>query len=79
VAGVAELALTIASVVLVLAAQGSRRGAYYDEDYHESWRRVIWLAYHGVIVALLAGLAAALAPKEGMAGDAGVAGQQGLR
>ena len=71
--GAAVLALTIASVVLVGAAQGSRRGAYYYEDFREHWRYMIWVAYHVGIVALLAGLGAALVPVEG------VGGQQGLR
>jgi hypothetical protein len=71
--GTAALALTIASVVLVWAAQGSRNGAYYYEKYRPHWRRVIWVAYHGGIVALLVGLGAALAPRDG------VGPQQGLR
>ncbi len=77
--GVAVLALTIASVVLVAAAQGSRNGAYYYEEFRWHWRNVIWVAYHGGIVALLAGLGAALVPVEGVAGKPGVGGQQGLR
>lgn len=77
--GVAELALTIGSVVLVVAAQASRNGAYYYEDYRKKWRHWIWVAYHGGIIALLVGLGAALAPLEGVADKPGVAGQQGLR
>jgi hypothetical protein len=57
--GVAALALTIASVVLILAAQGSRRGAYYYERSTEGWRRLIWAMYHGGIIALLVGLGGA--------------------
>ncbi len=70
--GAAALALTIASVVLVLAAQESRLGARYSSPYSETWREVIWVAYHVGLMALFAGLGAALAPKGG-------AGQQGLR
>ena len=77
--GAAELALTIGSVVLVVAAQASRSGAYYYEDYRKKSRHRIWVAYHAGIIALLAGLGAALAPLEGVAGQPGVAGQQGLR
>jgi hypothetical protein len=71
--GVAVLALTIGSVVLVGAAQGSRNGAYYYEDFREHWRYAIWLMYHGGLVALAIGLGAALAPRHG------VGPQQGLR
>ena len=77
--GVAVLALTAASVVLIGTVQWSRNGAHYYERYSERWRRGIWVAYHVGIVALLAGLGAALAPLEGRAGMPGVAGQQGLR
>jgi len=77
--GVAELALTIGSAVLVVAAQASRNGAYYYEDYRKKWRHRIWVAYHVGIIALLVGLGAALAPLEGVAGKPGVAGQQDLR
>lgn len=45
--GTAVLAMTIGSVVLVGAAQGSRNGAHYYEDFREHWRYVIWLMYHG--------------------------------
>src|ERR1700730_4994003 len=78
--GVAALALTIGAVVLVGAAQFSRRGAYYSgEEFRPHWRSVVWVMYHGGTVALLAGLGAALVPLEGKAGQAGVAGQQDLR
>jgi hypothetical protein len=81
-AGVAVLALTIASVVLIVVAQASRLGAYYYErykdaarsrEYREKWRTRIWALYHAGIIALLAGLGAALVPRDG------VGGQQGLR
>ena len=71
--GTAALALTIASVVLVGAAQGSRNGAHYYEDFHKYWRVAIWALYHGGLVALAVGLGAALAPQDN------VGGQQGLR
>ena len=71
--GVAVLALTVGSVVLILVAQGSRWGAYYYERYSPRWRTAIWALYHGGIVALLVGLGAAMAPRDG------AGGQQGLR
>jgi hypothetical protein len=78
--GVAVLALAIGAVVLVGAAQLSRKGAYYGGgDFREHRRTVVWVMYHAGAVALLAGLGAALVPLEGKAGQAGVAGQQGLR
>ena len=77
--GVAVLALTVGSVVLIGTVQWSRNGAHYYERYSKRWRHGIWVAYHGGIIALLAGLGAALAPLEGKAGMPGVAGQQGLR
>jgi hypothetical protein len=52
-------------VVLVGAAQGSRNGAYSYQKYRPHWRRVIWVAYHGGIIALAVGLGAALAPRDG--------------
>jgi uncharacterized membrane protein HdeD (DUF308 family) len=61
--GSAALALTIASVLLLAAAQEARRASGYYSKRHEGWHRVIWVAYHAGIVALLAGLGAALAPK----------------
>jgi hypothetical protein len=70
--GVAVLALTIASVVLVGAAQWSRNGAYYYEEYRQHWRDMIWFLYHVGVIALLAGVGAALVPKPD-------AGQPGLR
>ena len=77
--GVAVLALTVASAVLIGTVQWARNGAYYYERYSKRWRHGIWVAYHGGIIALLAGLGAALAPMEGKAGTPGVAGQQSLR
>jgi hypothetical protein len=71
--GVAVLALTIASVVLIWAVQESRHGARYYEKYSERSRHVIWVAYHVGIIGLLVGLGAARAPRDG------VGGQQGLR
>ncbi len=64
--GVAMLALTSASVVLILTAQGSR---YYRKSYREEWRPRIWAAYRVGIFALLVGFGAALAPLEGAAGN----------
>lgn len=63
--GAAALALTIASVLLLAAAQEARRGARYYRKYKAGWRRVIWAVYHAGIVALLAGLGAALPPRPG--------------
>lgn len=78
--GMAALALTIASVVLVGAAQLSRKGAYYSgEEFSPRRRTVVWGMYHAGAIALLAGLGAALVPLEGRTGQAGVAGQQDLR
>jgi hypothetical protein len=61
--GWAALAFTIASVLLLAAAQEAKRAARNYSERHEGWHRVIWVLYHGGIVALLAGLGAALAPK----------------
>jgi hypothetical protein len=77
--GVAVLALTIASVMLIGAVHASRNGAYYYEHFRMPWRHGIWVLYHGGIMALLAGLGAALAPLGGEAEKPGVAGQQVLR
>jgi uncharacterized membrane protein YhaH (DUF805 family) len=63
--GWAALGLTIASVVLIVAAQESRQGAYYYEKSTKRARHVIWVLYHVGIIALLAGLGAALAPHGG--------------
>ena len=63
--GAAALALTIASVLLLAAAQEARRGARYYSRYKARWRRVIWAVYHAGIVMLLAGLGAALPPRPG--------------
>ena len=63
--GVSLLALTIASVVLLAAAQEARRAARYYKKYRAEWRRRIWAAYHAGIVMLLVGLGAALAPRPG--------------
>ena len=71
--GTAVLALTIASVVLILAAQESRRGARYSRTYSARARYLIWVAYHAGIIALLVGLGAVLAPRNG------AGGQQDLR
>jgi hypothetical protein len=61
--GWAALVLAIASVLLLAAAQEARRASRQYSERHEGWHRVIWVAYHTGIVALLAGLGAALAPK----------------
>ena len=71
--------MTVGSALLILAAQASRWGAFYYGGYRTWMRTVIWGAYHVGLVALLAGLGAALAPLEGKAGTPGVAGQQFLR
>jgi len=63
--GAAVLALTIASVALIVAAQESRQGAYYYEKSTKRARQLIWILYHVGIIALLAGLGAALAPDGG--------------
>jgi hypothetical protein len=63
--GVSVLAFTIASVVLLAAAQEARRADRYYKKYKAWWRRVIWAAYHVGIVMLLVGLGAALAPRPG--------------
>ena len=70
----AVLALTIASVVLILAAQGSKRGAYYERST-EKWRRVIWATYHGGIIALRGGPGREAGPRDG----AGTGGHHALR
>ena len=71
--GVALLALAVGSVLLILAVQSSRLGAYDSEDSSQNWRDLIWALYHVGIIALMVGLGAALAPRDG-AGE-----QQGLR
>jgi len=81
--GAAALALTIASVVLIVVAQASRRGAHYyekypgDEEksdtYRDKWRPRLWRLYQVGLIALLVGLGAALAPRDG------AGGQQALR
>jgi hypothetical protein len=63
--GVSVLALTIASVVLLAAAQEARRAARNNKKYKAEWRRRIWALYHAGIVMLLVGLGAALAPRPG--------------
>jgi hypothetical protein len=63
--GWAVLALTIASVLLIVAAQESRQGAYYYEKSTGRVPHFIWSLYHVGIVVLLAGLGAALAPPAG--------------
>jgi hypothetical protein len=70
---VSLLALTIASVLLLASAQEARRGARYYSEFSWKWREGIWAAYHLGIVALLAGLGAALPP------PGGVGTQQTLR
>jgi len=62
---------------------GVKRGAYYydmypgdkekSDAYRDEWRPRLWTLYQAGIVALLAGLGAALAPRDG------VGGQQALR
>jgi len=74
--GVAMLALTTASVLLILTAQGPRD---YWERYRAKWRPRLWAAYRVGIFALLVGFGSALAPLEGAAGKPGVAGQEELR
>jgi len=64
--GVAVLALTIASVMLLVAVQEARRASRFYEKYSDRWRRVVWLVYHLGIVALLVGLGAALPPPGGV-------------
>jgi hypothetical protein len=63
--GAAALALTIASVLLLAAAQEAKRGARFDPRYKLGWRNVIWAGYHAGIVMLLVGLGAALPPRPG--------------
>lgn len=77
--GVAALALTIGSVVLIVVAQASRRGAHYwvkypgnekkSDMYRDKWRPRLWTLYQVGVIALLAGLGAALAPRDGMGGQ----------
>lgn len=71
--GMAVLALTIASVMLLVAVQEARRAAHFYGKYSNKWRLWIWGAYHLGIVALLVGLGAALPP------TGGVGTQQALR
>lgn len=71
--GAAVLALTIASVVFLVAGQEGRRARPSFGKDSSTWRRWIWLIYHLGIVALFAGLGAALPPL------GGVGTQQALR
>ena len=64
--GVSVLALTIASVVLLVTAQEARRADRTYPGFSRKWHDRIWAVYHAGIVALLAGLGAALAPQPGM-------------
>jgi hypothetical protein len=64
--GAAVLVLTIASVMLLVAVQEARRAARFYGKSSGKWRRGIWLMYHLGIIALLAGLGAALPPLKGV-------------
>ncbi len=73
--GLTALALTLASVLLILAVQSAK---YADPKRHpapgrhwstERWHLVMRNSYHAGIVALLLGLAFALAPKQATAGQ----------
>jgi hypothetical protein len=64
--GVAVLALTIASVVFLVAGQEGRRAHRSFGKGSGTWRGRIWVVYHLGIVALFAGLGAALPPLGGV-------------
>lgn len=76
--GPTVLALTLASVLLIAAVQSAKyadqkrqhvRGRHWSP---ETWRLVMRNSYHAGIVALLLGLAFALAPKQATAGQDGL-------
>jgi hypothetical protein len=73
--GLTVLALTFASVLLILAVQSAkyadpkRQPAAEGHWSAERWHLVMRNSYHAGIVALLLGLAFALAPKQATAGQ----------
>jgi hypothetical protein len=78
--GPTVLALTLASVLLIVAVQSAKyaypkcqcqpaQGRHWSP---ETWRLLMRSSYHAGIVALLLGLAFALAPKQATAGQDGL-------